>query len=76
MTNEEQHTDTVIEKLNILKTTIRLNNDELKRLEMLLDFLIENPLRKYIRSRIFNGRMYSEYENEYLRHFNTINKQK
>lgn len=55
----------------------QINKAVLQRLQKYMDFLKENPLRKYIpKSRLFNGRCYQEYEDEFMMYYNIIVAQK
>lgn len=45
----------------------------LQRLGKYMEFLKTNPLRKYIpKSRLFNGRSYQEYEEEFMLYYNIV----
>lgn len=54
---------------NVQKVTA----DILRRLQIYMKFLIDNPLQKFVRkSRVFNGRSYQEYETEFMMYYNMV----
>lgn len=68
---KDQHLDYLTEVFDKTAAICKTNRQTLRSIVNQIEFMSNNPLPKFIpKTKLFNGRNYQDYENEYMMYYN------